>query len=77
MLLVLAGPSGVGKGTIVDGLKRRFPELWVSVSYTTRAARAGEREGEAYRFVSRAEFEALRDAGGFLGSGRTLWPRRT
>jgi len=66
VLLVLAGPSGVGKGTIVDGLKERFPELWESVSYTTRPPRAGEAEGEDYHFVSRAQFEALRDAGGFL-----------
>jgi guanylate kinase len=66
VLLVLAGPSGVGKGTIVDGLRARVPGLWVSVSYTTRAARAGEVEGRDYHFVTRAEFEALRDAGGFV-----------
>ncbi len=66
MLLVLAGPSGVGKGTIVAGLRARVPGLWVSVSYTTRPARAGEVEGRDYHFVTRAEFEALRDAGGFV-----------
>ncbi len=66
MLLVLAGPSGVGKGTVVAGLRARVPGLWVSVSYTTRPARAGEVEGRDYRFVTRAEFEALRDAGGFV-----------
>jgi len=66
VLLVLAGPSGVGKGTIVDALRQRHPELWESVSYTTRAPRAEEADGVDYHFVSRAEFEALRDAGGFL-----------
>jgi guanylate kinase len=66
VLLVLAGPSGVGKGTIVERLRQRVPALWVSVSYTSRPPRPGEVEGEDYHFVSRARFEALRDAGGFL-----------
>jgi guanylate kinase len=66
VLLVLAGPSGVGKGTIVDGLRARHPELWESVSYTSRARRPREVEGQDYRFVTREEFEKLRDAGGFL-----------
>ena len=66
MLLVLAGPSGVGKGTIVDGLRHRHPALWESVSYTTRAPRPEEVDGVDYHFVSRGEFEALRDADGFL-----------
>jgi len=66
MLLVLAGPSGVGKGTIVERLVTRVPGLWESVSYTTRRPRPGEIDGVDYHFVSRADFEALRDAGGFL-----------
>jgi guanylate kinase len=66
VLLVLAGPSGVGKGTIVRALRERLPGLWVSVSYTTRPPRVGEVEGVDYHFVSRAEFEALRDRGGFV-----------
>ena len=66
MLLVLAGPSGVGKGTIVRRLRERFPDLWESVSYTTRTPRVGERDGVEYFFVTRREFEALRDRGGFL-----------
>ncbi len=65
-LLVVTGVGGAGKGTIVDELRRRFPELWWSVSWATRAARPGERDGEHYWFVSRDRFEALRDAGGFL-----------
>jgi guanylate kinase len=66
VLLVLAGPSGVGKGTIVSRLRELAPDLWESVSYTTRAPRPDEVDGVDYRFVTRAEFEALRDGGGFL-----------
>jgi guanylate kinase len=66
VLVVLAGPSGVGKGTIVAGLRARGLGLWESVSYTTRAPRPDEVDGVDYHFVTREEFEALRDAGGFL-----------
>ena len=64
--MVLAGPSGVGKGTVIRKLLEREPELWLSVSANTRAPRPGERDGVDYLFLNRAEFEALRDAGGFL-----------
>jgi guanylate kinase len=63
---VVAGPSGVGKGTIVRRLLERDPRLWESVSYTTRPQRPGEVDGVDYHFVPRDEFFALRDAGGFL-----------
>jgi guanylate kinase len=66
VLVVLAGPSGVGKGTIVERLLGLDLGLWKSISYTTRAPRPDEVDGVDYHFVSRAEFEALRDAGGFL-----------
>ena len=66
MLVVLAGPSGVGKGTIVERLLGRDLGLWKSISYTSRAPRPDEVDGVDYHFVTRAEFEALRDAGGFL-----------
>lgn len=66
MLVVLAGPSGVGKGTIVAGLLARDLGLWESISYTTRHPRPDEVDGVDYHFVTRAEFEALRDSGGFL-----------
>jgi guanylate kinase len=66
VLLVVAGPSGVGKGTIVRRLREHFPALWESVSYTTRPRRPAEVEGVDYSFVTREAFETLRDAGGFL-----------
>ena len=64
--MVLAGPSGVGKGTVIRRLLDHEPHLWFSVSANTRAVRPGEQDGVDYRFLSRDEFEALRDAGGFL-----------
>jgi len=66
VLLVLAGTSGAGKGTIGARLRALDPALHWSVSWTTRARREGEREGVDYHFVARDEFERLRDAGGFL-----------
>jgi guanylate kinase len=63
---VLAGPSGVGKGTIVKRLLARDPRLWLSVSANTRPPRPGEQEGVDYQFVDRDDFLALRDRGGFL-----------
>jgi guanylate kinase len=66
VLLVLAGTSGAGKGTIGARLRAADPTLYWSVSWTTRARRAREREGIDYHFATRDEFERLRDAGGFL-----------
>jgi guanylate kinase len=66
VLLVLAGTSGAGKGTVGKALRAREPELGWSVSWTTRPPRPAEVEGVDYHFVDRATFEALRDAGGFL-----------
>ena len=66
MLVVIAGPSGVGKGPIVRALLAQDPRLWFSVSLNTRAPRPGEVDGVDYRFVDRAEFERLRDQGGLL-----------
>jgi guanylate kinase len=65
-LLLITGPSGVGKGTLVARLLARHPELWLSVSATTRAPRAGEEEGRHYFFLDRAAFEHQVAAGGFL-----------
>jgi guanylate kinase len=66
VIAVIAGPSGVGKGSIVRGLLARDPRLWFSVSMNTRARRPGEQDGVDYWFVDRAEFERIRDSGGFL-----------
>jgi guanylate kinase len=68
ILLVLAGPSGVGKGTIGKLLLAQDASLGWSVSATTRDPRPGEVDGVDYQFLTREEFEALRDAGGFLES---------
>lgn len=58
-IFIVSGPSGSGKTTVVEHLLKVFPDLVFSVSSTTRAPRAGEQEGREYRFVSRAEFEAM------------------
>src|SRR5262245_57149061 len=68
MLLVIAGPSGTGKGTVVRGLLDRVPDLWYSVSVTDRAPRPEEVEGRDYHFVSHEELCRLRDAGELLES---------
>ena len=53
-LIVLAGPSGVGKSSVVAGLRAALPELYFSVSATTRDPRPGEVDGRDYRFVGTA-----------------------
>lgn len=65
-LFVVVAPSGAGKTTLVRALLEQRPGVELSVSCTTRAPRAGERDGVDYRFVDRAEFERLRSAGEFL-----------
>ena len=64
-LLVISGPSGVGKSTLVARLKERVP-FHFSVSVTTREPRAGETDGVEYHFVDRSRFEALADSGELL-----------
>lgn len=66
ILLVVAGPSGVGKGTMISGLLERHPQVRWSVSCTTREPRPGEVEGRDYYFVSPTEFERMKAAGELL-----------
>ena len=56
---MITGPSGVGKGTLIRGLRERLPELELSVSATTRAPRPGERDGVDYHFLSGERFDEL------------------
>ena len=65
-LTVLSGPSGVGKSTVVAHMREAHPEVWLSVSATTRAPRPGERDGVQYFFVSDEEFDKLVAAGELL-----------
>jgi guanylate kinase len=65
-LTVLTGPSGVGKSTVVARLRATHPEIWQSVSVTTRPDRPGEIDGLHYSFVSDKEFDALIEAGALL-----------
>ena len=58
-LTVLSGPSGVGKGSVVAALRRRHPQIWLSVSVTTRRPRPGERDGVEYHFVDQAEYDRM------------------
>lgn len=57
-LIVITGPSGVGKGTIVRSLTKRYPQLHLSISATTRKPRPGEVDGRDYYFLSREDFES-------------------
>ncbi|HVL99271.1 MAG TPA: guanylate kinase [Egibacteraceae bacterium] len=63
---VISGPSGVGKGTVVRALRRRLPDLDLSVSATTRPRRPGEVDGVHYRFLSPGAFDTLVADGGLL-----------
>lgn len=65
-LVVLSGPSGVGKSTVVARLRQHHPEVWLSVSMTTRRSRPGETNGVQYHFSDDAEFDRMRDAGELL-----------
>ncbi|WP_028572890.1 guanylate kinase [Desulfonatronum lacustre] len=80
ILMVISAPSGTGKSTLINRLRAEFPRLAFSVSYTTRAPRAGEQNGREYHFVDMETFIRLRDAdelaewaevhGNFYGTSR-------
>jgi len=80
-LTVLSGPSGVGKSTVIAELRRTNPEIWLSVSVTTRKPRPGEVEGRDYYFISDDEFDKLITDGALLewatphGTHRSGTPR--
>jgi guanylate kinase len=65
-LIVLTGPSGVGKGTLLAALLARQPELYLSISATTRQPRGGETDGVEYYFYTRDRFETAIAAGELL-----------
>ena len=65
-MVIVSGPSGAGKGTLIEGVLARMPELRVAVSATTRRRRPGEVDGEDYHFLSRERFEERVAAGDFL-----------
>lgn len=65
-LVVLAGPTAVGKGTVAAAIREDHPEVWISVSATTRPPRPGEEHGVHYWFVSDAEFDAMIEDGELL-----------
>jgi guanylate kinase len=65
-VFIVSAPSGAGKTSLVRALLERDPQVQLSVSYTTRPARAGEREGTDYHFVTREQFERMQQDGEFL-----------
>ena len=69
-LFVISGPSGAGKGTVVQEVLRRRPEIVLSVSVTTRPARQAERHGVHYNFISVPERKAMRARGELLESAQ-------
>ncbi|MGM0414499.1 MAG: guanylate kinase [Bacillota bacterium] len=68
ILFVLSGPSGVGKGTVLDRVFEQYQDVEYSVSMTTREPRPGEVDGEDYFFVSTSEFKKYKDNDGFIES---------
>ena len=65
-LIIITGPSGVGKGTVVKGLLDKDKDIWLSVSATTRSPRMGEKNGENYYFISDEKFKDMIDKKEFL-----------
>src|SRR5205823_10372715 len=65
-VIVITGPSGAGKGTLIRELRKRIPELELSVSATTRRPRPSERDGVDYHFLADVEFDRLLAEGAFV-----------
>jgi guanylate kinase len=70
ILFVLSGPSGVGKGTVLEGLMEDYNDINYSISVTTRTPREGEINGDDYFFVSREKFEEMKSKNQFLETAR-------
>jgi guanylate kinase len=68
IVFILSAPSGTGKTTVISGVLERFPDISLSVSYTTRAPRMGEAPGRDYHFISHAKFLAMTAKGEFAES---------
>lgn len=82
IVFIVSAPSGTGKTTVISGLLERFPEIYLSVSYTTRLPRAGEVPGRDYHFTSHRKFLAMKAKGEFAESASVHdffygTPRRT
>jgi guanylate kinase len=81
-LVVLAGPTAVGKGTVAARVRDKHPDVWISVSVTTRRPRSGEIDGVHYYFVDDARFDEMVEAGDLLewavihGAARYGTPRQ-
>ncbi|KAB8313947.1 guanylate kinase [Tolypothrix campylonemoides VB511288] len=69
-LYIVAAPSGAGKSSIVNAVLARDPNICLSISFTSRAPRPGERHAEHYHFVAEAEFQRMIDAGDFFEYAR-------
>jgi len=69
-LFVITAPSGAGKTSLIDAVMRDDPSLKISVSYTTRKPRPGEKDGVDYHFVDEPTFQAMRERGDFLESAQ-------
>ncbi len=65
ILFIVSAPSGTGKTTLCQAMTRFFPDLYYSVSYTTRPPRPGDQEGKDYYFITKAEFQAMIARGDF------------
>ncbi len=66
VLFLVSGPSGAGKGTVLKSFLPKHPDMFYSISATTRPPRPGEEDGVHYFFMTQEEFAALREEGGFL-----------
>ena len=65
-LIILTGPSGVGKGTVVKAILGKDKNIWLSISATTREPREGEKEGENYYFLNQKKFKEMIEKNLFL-----------